>query len=319
MPDRLRLPDEDQTVGSIYGLNESGPPKEFIHTGCTLLDLALGGGWALGRIANIIGDKSTGKTQLCIEAAANFRRQFKPETPHVFYREAEAAFDTTYASRLGLRMSDVDLERIDTVEEMYKDIDMLIKKFPKGPTLYVIDSLDALSDLAEMAKDLEDSKAYAVKARKLSEFFRKKVRAIENSNMAMLVVNQIRDNMNAGPFGRKWSRTGGHAMDFYATHQVVLTNMGQVTKTINKLKQTIGVDIRARVEKNKISTPFREASYQITFNYGIEDRIASLDWFDKVGVSVPKGIEDRDLQELVREEWYRIEDKFMPAKGKYDD
>src|ERR1700678_202644 len=133
-------------VGTAGGSYFASPKKNlnFVRSGSKLLDLALGGGWAKGRIANIIGDKSTGKSLLCIEAAANFVNQYPKG--QVKYRESEAAFDIPYAEALGMPVNNVDFgnKPIETVEDLFEDLDGVIKK-ASGPILYICDSLDSLS------------------------------------------------------------------------------------------------------------------------------------------------------------------------------
>ena len=145
---KLKLP------GGDY-FPEEGPPSGFIPSGCALLDCVLGGGWALGRVSNVVGDKSVGKTLLAIEACANFARRFPNGS--MWYRESEAAFDEKYATRLGLPLGRVDFgpEGVGTEWETVEDvIDDLGKKVDRAretgePGLYIVDTLDALSDRAE--------------------------------------------------------------------------------------------------------------------------------------------------------------------------
>src|SRR5216684_6169902 len=130
-------------------------PLKFIHTGCTLLNCVIGGGWPLGRISNIKGDTSTGKSLLAIEACVNFARQY-PQGK-IFYREIESAFDTSYAAFLGMPLDRVDFgDGFFTVEDVYEDISKILKDEAKAESgLYIIDSLDALSDRAELERDID--------------------------------------------------------------------------------------------------------------------------------------------------------------------
>src|SRR5262245_41010125 len=175
MVDRYR-PVADEATGGAY----FSAPKQrgFISSGCKLLDMVLGGGWAEGRIANIIGDHSTGKTLLCIEAAANFINKYPKGK--VYYREVEAAFDIDYARALGMPVDRVDFshqrkEVIDTVEDVFEDMEQILAKHAKQPALYILDSLDALSDREEAKRDIDKGTFGANKAKKLGELFRRLV------------------------------------------------------------------------------------------------------------------------------------------------
>lgn len=318
---------------------------EFIPTGSKMLDLALGGGWAENRMANIIGDKSTGKTLLCIEAAANFARKY--ENGVIKYRESEAAFDPAYAEALGMPVDRVDFGEdltFNTVEDFYNDLQKTCKE-AKHPTLYIVDSLDALSDDAEMKREIDQGSFGASKAKQLSTLFRKLVRDVEESQVTLLIVSQIRDKIGV-TFGRKWERSGGKAMDFYASQVVVLANTGKIAKTVQGIKRSVGIQIKAMCDKNKVALPFREAEFQITFGYGIEDTLSCLKWLKEVKAldqiegfkntatdaelsKFAKGLMEGDraayrkqmkkIHRICSTEWYEIENSFLPKQSKYGD
>lgn len=319
MPPRLTLPEKAQSIRSIY--DDGSGPIEFISSGCTTLDKALGGGWVIGRVANIIGDKSTGKTLLAWEAIAQFVMAYPKGKAR--YREIEEAFDKSYMAYMGMPIDRVEFNEdkggnklVRTVEDMMDDIIDITKSKPKEPSLYIVDSLDALSSRAEMDRKPGESSYGAERAKGMSEFFRKYNGAIADAKITPIFISQIRDRIGV-TFGRKWDRSGGHALDFYATHIVVLAYLGQITKQRNKIKRAIGVEVRAKVEKNKIGMPFREAQFPIIFGYGIDDEISSLNWLDDAGIEVPKGISPEELKELVSETWDEVEATFAPIKRKY--
>jgi len=309
----------------------------FIHSGCTLLDCVLGGGWALGRVANIVGDKSTGKTLLAIEAAANFKRQFSKGKN--YYREAEAAFDTPYAQSLGMP-EDVQYwpkkkGPFNTVEQFYTDLEArtgyLIEH--KLPGLYTLDSLDALSDEKEMEREIDQNSFGAGKAKKLSEMFRKITRQIEESQLGLIIISQIRDKIGI-TFGRKTSRSGGHALDFYASQVIYLAHLKTLYRTIKGQKRAVGVRVKAKCDKNKIGPPFRECEFTIRFGFGVDDLQANLDWLKESGKLKAFGLEhlsntddlnDDDhakmlfkSQTAVKQAWSEIEQAFRPKRSKYN-
>jgi len=297
------------------GLYFSSPKEniKFIRSGCTMLDCVLGGGWPLGRVVNIVGDKSTGKTLLAMEAIANIYLEY--DGAAVWYNEAEAAFDSDYAEALGIPFGKVHMtEGCSTIEELFDDIDSIVKKERKVPGLYIVDSLDALSDKAEMERGIDEASYGGAKAKKLSEFFRRITKDIKSSNICLIIISQVRDNIGA-MFGEKHTRSGGKALDFYASQVLWLAHTGILKRTVNKVERPVGVKIKAKCKKNKVGLPFRECEFEITFGYGVEDEKASLEFLKSIGVQAkPTGDE---LRKMVIDQWYKIEKTFLPVKRKY--
>jgi len=333
--------------GSYFANSDQRTGLEFVSTGCTLLDQVLGGGYALGRMSNIIGDKSTGKTLLAIEAVVNFCRKFPDGA--VRYLEAESAFDKGYAEALGLpldRVSWADMvdkkgESDRTVEWWYEDLVKFLDDLNGKPGVYIVDSLDALSDRGEIARDISDGSFGGQKPKKIGELFRRLVGRIEESRVLVLVISQIRDKIGV-TFGETKMRTGGRAMDFYATHCLWLAQIKTLTRTVAKIDRATGVMIRAKAKKNKIGLPFRECDFPLLFGYGVDDVTAAVEWLvaagkqdrlTEVDMSVAgykmriqnlrnKGGAEmaevrRRLSEIVVAEWSAIEQSFLPTAGKY--
>lgn len=336
-------------------LKESG--IKFFSSGSTILDLALGGGWPLGRVFNIVGDKSTGKTLLAIEAFANFKLTFP--NGRMRYAEAESAFDEYFAEQLGFP-SDVERtdEMLNTVEEFRDDLYRFSKK--GGPGLYILDSLDALTDVAELAKfeksiknkdkakkaeeegdgaEVEKEKgSYGVaKAKKMSEMFRLLVKDMKKSEISVGIISQIRDKIGV-MFGETKTRSGGRALDFYASQVLWLSETGKVNREVNKISRTDGVSIHSKVKKNKVSTPFREADYDIIFSYGIDDEMSMIDWLSEIKSLLPEAAKDIRKQITIAREkkdfptivtlrnqlkqdcislWNKIENEHKPPISKY--
>lgn len=317
---------------------------KFSSTGCAVLDCALGGGLCIGRIANIVGNKSTAKTALATEAIVNFLLAY-PEGG-ARYAESEAAYDKGYAEAMGLPLNKVDFgnveEPLNTIEDFARDLEKFVdaQTKEKRPGIYVLDSLDALSDEAEMSRDLEKGSYGMQKAKNLSIMFRKLTRKIEKSQVLLIIISQVRDNV--GVFmGEKHKRSGGRALDFYATHAVWLDHMGQIIKTIKGVKRPIGIEVRAKIKKNKVSLPFREASFEFIFGFGIDDVSASINWLEEVGrlgdadwlpvkadvkkfLTEVEGLSTEEYIELkqkltpvVQNAWREIETQFIPKRSKY--
>lgn len=313
---------------------------KFISSGCELLDCALGGGYAQSRVINIVGDKSTGKTLLAIEVCANFAMQFPRGI--IRYKEAEAAFDKRYAKVLGAPLESMEFEEeFDTVEELEKDVTDFCARVSKKrvPGLYVLDSLDALSDKAELRRDIEKGTYGASKAKLMSEFFRRNKRKLQKAKVTLLIISQVRDKINV-TFGRKWSRSGGRAIDFYASQVLYLAEVKKLYRTVRGVKRAHGVVIRAKITKNKVGIPFREVDFSLIFGYGIDDVLASLDWLKLVKalstVRLPANCsvvkEAKKIKQLpakrrkkkmeairqaVHDTWIDIEMDFLPKEKKY--
>ncbi len=333
MPKRKRLDEE----GGNYFTSPSSE-VEFFPSGCTLLDLVIGGGYPLGRVVNIVGDKSTGKTLLAIEACANFAQKYPKGK--IYYNEVEAAFDKTYAAALGLPLDRVQfVEECFTVEDLFRNLCTIIKESEKTPTLYIIDSLDALSDEAEKKRDIGEGTFGAKKAAQMSVLFRTLIQGLSGSQITIFIISQVRDNIGV-VFGKKYSRSGGRALDFYASVVLYLSQKSVLKRTQKGIERPIGVEIKVKCEKNKISLPFRECEFPILFGYGVHDFVANLDWLDEINQLKSVGIESNrelikikresmskkghsmekladDIAEIVQNNWREIEIDFLPGRTKY--
>lgn len=318
---------------------EDDRATEFFSTGCMLLDCALGFGWPVGKIINIVGDKSTGKTQLAVEAFANFAQHF-PKAD-LEYMEAEAAFDIPYAEKVGLPVKRLNIrDDIDTVEQFFAALEKVTERSNiDQPCLVVLDSLDSLSDAEEMNTSFDKSASMAKKARLLSQLFRRVVRKCKSTRTTVIIISQVRDKINV-MFGRKHSRSGGKALDFYAALVLYLAEVGKIYKTKSGIKRPIGVKIKAKVDKNKVAEPFRDCQFPILFNYGIDDIQAGIDWLIEVkevealeemgfgkkpsavrieSIIKKEGFDKirKELSAEVRRVWKDIEEDFSPPRSKY--
>lgn len=312
----------------------------FIPSGSHMLDLVLGGGYAGGRVVNVVGDRSAGKTALLVEACASFVK-YVGSVEDTRYVEAESAFDESYADTIGMPRGLKTSSGIDTVEDFYNDLSTFLKEHPKGPSLYGLDSLDALSDAAEMDRELDKGSYGASKARMLSQVFRRIIRPLEDANCTLFVISQVRENIGV-TFGDKYSRSGGKALDFYASQILWLAHKKRLSRTVKGSERVIGTEVRAWTKKNKVAPPFREADITILFNYGMDDEETMLSWLesnkatDGLGAD-PKEIrsalakarrnQERDVVNDIASElksactarWNEIEDALRPSLSKYGD
>lgn len=331
-----------ETPASDYFPNEAG--VACIPTGCSVLDCVLGGGWARSRVINIVGDKSVGKSLLAIEACANFS-QLEPEG-RIFYRESEAAFDEPYAETVGLPPDRVDFgpDGIgtvwDTIEDIFEDLDARLAECKKDnvPGLYIVDSLDALSSRAELERDLDKGSYSLEKQKMMGKLFRQLIRKIKAADFCIIFISQIRDKIGV-TFGEKHTRSGGKALDFYASQILWLSHLGRVTKTSGGVKRAVGVRVKALCKKNKISLPFRECEFEISFGFGTDDIGAGVEWLEQVKAMerfdmTPKQVEAflvatekmsgkeltaarAKVREAVFAAWKEVESRFAPSRKKY--
>ena len=257
----------------------------YLPSGATLLDLVLGGGYGEGRIVNIVGDRAAGKTLLAIEACANFAHIHGVE--NCCYAEAEAAFDEDYAQIVGMpsgiqRVGGVDDEMpMRTIEQFAEHLLKFIKeRDKKRPCLYILDSLDALSDEGEQERDLGDATYGTAKAKLLSEFFRKHVDDIAHARVTLMIVSQIRDKIGV-TFGETKTRSGGHALNFYASQIIWLAEVEKLKRQIRGIDRVYGSRVLVNCKKNKVGLAYRTAEVTIRYNYGMDDEDSMLRWLAK--------------------------------------
>ncbi len=303
---------------NIYKATDMGSP-EFFSSGSALLDCALGGGWAEDRYANIIGNTSTGKSLLAIIACKNYRQKYPKRK--IYYVETEAAFDPKFAQRIGLPQSNLFFPEIFMVEELFKFLESIADE----PALVVIDSMDALTTESELEAEFEKSGyAGARKAERMSSMFRQLNQKMAKSNVTLIVVSQTRDKLGV-MFGRKWTRAGGRALDFYASQIVVLTPGAKLTKEISGIKRSIGTLTTVVIDKNKVGAPYRTAIIPILYSCGLDDVKACVDWLKSIGAleevtsyKQQSQVYDNMTPELhehiqseVKRRWEMLESQFM--------
>jgi recombination protein RecA len=306
-------------VGAIMRLGEA--QKVHVDTfgsGSLSLDLALGGGFPKGRIIEVYGPESSGKTTLTLHAVAEIQK----EGGTAAFVDAEHALDPQYARRLGVKLEDLYISQPDSGEQALEITETLVRS--NAVDLIVVDSVAALVPRAELEGEMGDAHM-GLQARLMSQALRKLAGVINKSNTTVIFINQIRMKIGV-MFGNPETTTGGNALKFYSSVRLDIRRIGQIKEG----EDVTGSRVRVKVVKNKVAPPFRTAEFDVMYNQGISIAGDVLDlavihgvvgksgaWFDYKDQKVAQGRESakqylEDNPKILKE----IQDKVAKAAQK---
>ena len=309
--------------GSVMRLGDAGASYdvEAVSTGSLGLDIALGvGGLPRGRVVEIFGPESSGKTTLTLQVIAEVQRGGGTAA----FVDAEHALDPSYAEKLGVNIGDLLVSQPDTGEQALEITDMLVRS--GAVDIVVIDSVAALTPKAEIEGEMGEMQL-GLHARLMSQALRKLTGNIKRSNTIVIFINQIRMKIGV-MFGNPETTTGGNALKFYSSVRLDIRRIG----AIKNGDEVVGNMTRVKVVKNKVAPPFREAEFEIMYGQGIsrEGEIIELGsaqgiieksgaWYSYKGNRIGQGKDNtrnylQSNREVAREIEEQVRAKLMPAK-----
>ncbi len=271
--------------GAVMRMGDAGLVRdiEAVPTGSLALDIALGiGGLPKGRIVEIYGPESSGKTTLALSTIAEAQKRDGVAA----FVDAEHALDPAYAERLGVNLDDLLIYQPDTGEQALEIVDMLVRS--GAVDVIVVDSVAALTPKAEIEGDMGDAHV-GLQARLMSQALRKLTANIKRSNALVVFINQIRMKIGV-MFGNPETTTGGNALKFYASVRLDIRRTG----AIKKGDEVLGNETKVKVVKNKVAPPFKTAHFEILYNEGIS----------KLGELIDLGVEYGLVQKSGA--WYSV-------------
>lgn len=310
--------------GAIMRLGDNqGMDIESISTGSLSIDIALGiGGLPCGRVVEIYGPESSGKTTLTLQVIAEAQKKGKT----CAFVDAEHALDPIYAEKLGVNINDLLVSQPDTGEQALEICDMLVRS--NAVDVVIVDSVAALTPKAEIEGDMGDSHV-GLQARLMSQALRKLTANIKRSNTLCIFINQIRMKIGV-MFGNPETTTGGNALKFYSSVRLDIRRIGAVKEG----EEVVGNETRVKVVKNKVAPPFRQAEFMIRYGEGISKEAELIDlgvkqklvdkagaWYSYKGDRIGQGKANvinflKGHPEIANEIEQKIREELLMPKGK---
>ena len=311
--------------GAVMRLGDSSATRdiEVISTGSLALDVALGiGGLPKGRVTEVYGPESSGKTTLTLQVIAECQKQGGTAA----FVDAEHALDPVYAEKIGVDVDDLLISQPDTGEQALEITDMLVRS--GAVSIVVVDSVAALTPRAEIEGDMGDSHM-GLQARLMSQALRKLTANIKRSNTMVVFINQIRMKIGV-MFGNPETTTGGNALKFYASVRIDIRRVG----AIKVRDEILGNETRVKVVKNKLAPPFKKADFEILYGEGISRMGELIDmgvdneivekagaWYSYNGERIGQGKENsrtwlKEHPQVADEIEARLREKLMPHVSK---
>ncbi len=311
--------------GAVMRMGDAGAARDIaaVSTGSIGLDVALGiGGLPRGRVVEIYGPESSGKTTLTLHAIAEMQKMGGTAA----FVDAEHALDPVYAEKLGVDIDDLLVSQPDTGEQALEITDMLVRS--GAVDIVVVDSVAALTPKAEIEGDMGDSHM-GLQARLMSQALRKLTANIKRSNTLVIFINQIRMKIGV-MFGNPETTTGGNALKFYASVRLDIRRIG----AIKKGDEILGNETRVKVVKNKVAPPFKQVEFDILYGEGISREGELIDlgvsqnlveksgaWYSYNGTRIGQGKDNvraflRENTEMAAEIEAKIREAMLPKKVK---
>jgi recombination protein RecA len=307
-------------LGTLVRLGDDSfhPKVRALSTGSLSLDIATGvGGFPRGRVVEVFGPESSGKTTLALHVVAEAQRT----GGIACYIDAEHALDPVFAGKIGVDVDNLLVSQPDTAEQALEICETLVRS--NAVDVVVIDSVAALVPKAEVEGEMGDAHV-GLQARLMSQALRKLTAAISRSRTLVIFINQIREKIGV-MFGNPETTTGGRALKFYASMRIDVRRIG----SIKERDQDVGNRVRAKVVKNKLSPPFKQAEFEILFSEGISEEGDVLDlaveeklvqksgaWYSMDGENLGQGRENtRQYLKTHPEIMGQLRDQVLKAKG----
>lgn len=268
--------------GAVMKMGEANKmPIETISTGALSLDIALGGGVPRGRIVEIYGPESSGKTTLSLHILAEAQKK----GGSVAFVDAEHALDPEYARKIGVNVDELILSQPDSGEQALEIVETLVRS--NALDVLIVDSVAALTPKAEIDGDMGDSHM-GLQARLMSQALRKLTAIVSRTKTTVIFLNQLRMKIGV-MFGNPETTTGGQALKFYSSVRMDIRSAGKIEDAGDTEKEMVGQKVRVKIVKNKIAPPFKKAEFDIMYNQGISFEGDLLDLATKYNITRKAG------------------------------